>query len=107
MHAGARPCASRGLVLKVTNPTQTFAVSPAVVFRQLEDGAVLLDLESGVYFGLDEVGTRVWTLLLERGTPAAVCDAMLSEFEVDPEVLAGDVLRLVDELRRNGLVRIA
>lgn len=89
------------------NPTQVFAVSPAVVFRQLEDGAVLLDLESGVYFGLDEVGTRVWTLLLERGTPAAVCDAMLGEFEVEPEVLAGDVLRLVGELQQNGLVRAA
>lgn len=89
------------------NPTQAFAVSPSVVFRQLEDGAVLLDLESGVYFGLDEVGTRVWTLLLERGTPAAVCDALREEFEVDPGVLAGDVLRLVGELQQNGLVRAA
>jgi hypothetical protein len=89
------------------NPTQAFAASPAVVFRQLEDGAVLLDLESGVYFGLDEVGTRVWTLLLERGTPAAVCDALREEFEVDPGVLAGDVLRLVGELQQNGLVRAA
>jgi hypothetical protein len=68
---------------------------------------VLLDLESGVYFGLDEVGTRVWTLLLERGTPAAVCDALREEFEVDPGVLAGDVLRLVGELQQNGLVRAA
>jgi hypothetical protein len=90
-----------------TNPAQIFTVSPAVVFRQLEDGAVLLDLESGVYFGLDEVGTRVWTLLLERGTTAAVCDAMLGEFEVDPEILAGDVSRLVGELQQNGLVRAA
>jgi hypothetical protein len=90
-----------------TNPAQIFTASPAVIFRELEDGAVLLDLESGVYFGLDEVGTRVWTLLLERGTPAAVCDAMLGEFEVDAEVLAGDVLRLVGELQQNGLVHAA
>ena len=86
---------------------QAFAVSPAVVFRQLEDGAVLLDLESGVYFGLDEVGTRVWALLLERGTPAAVCDALLEEFDVEPSVLTDDVLRLVGELQANGLVRAA
>ena len=68
---------------------------------------MLLDLESGVYFGLDEVGTRVWTLLLERGTPAAVCDALIAEFDVEPGVLAGDVLRLVGELQQNGLVRAA
>jgi hypothetical protein len=90
-----------------SNPAQSFAASPAVVFRQLEDGAVLLDLESGVYFGLDEVGTRIWALLLERGTPAAVCEAMLDEFEVEPAVLAADVLRLVSELQQNGLLRAA
>ena len=84
---------------------QCFAVSPSVVFRQMDDGAVLLDLESGVYFGLDEVGTRVWTLLLERGTTAAVCAAMLEEFDVAPDVLAADVRRLVGELQQNGLVR--
>lgn len=83
------------------------AVSPSVVFRQMEDGAVLLDLESGVYFGLDEVGTRVWTLLAEHKTPDAVCAAMLAEFEVDPGVLAEDVRRLVGELQQNGLLRTA
>ena len=86
---------------------QSFAVSPSVVFRQMDDGAVLLDLESGVYFGLDEVGTRVWTLLLEQKTPDAVCEAMLDEFDVEPGVLAEDVRRLVGELQHNGLLRTA
>lgn len=89
------------------DPSQAFAASPAVVFRRMDDGAVLLDLESGVYFGLDEVGTRVWTLLVDRGTPAAVCSAMLGEFDVDADVLTADVLRLVSELQQNGLVRAA
>lgn len=84
---------------------QAFAVSPSVVFRQMDDGAVLLDLESGVYFGLDEVGTRVWTLLVEQKTPDAVCAAMLGEFDVEPGVLAEDVRRLVGELQQNGLLR--
>ncbi|HEV8396911.1 MAG TPA: PqqD family protein [Vicinamibacterales bacterium] len=84
---------------------QAFAASPSVVFRQMDDGAVLLDLESGVYFGLDEVGTRVWTLLVEQKTPDAVCQVMLDEFDVDPGVLAEDVRRLVGELQQNGLLR--
>ena len=84
---------------------QAFAVSPSVVFRQMDDGAVLLDLESGVYFGLDEVGTRVWTLLMEQKTPDAVCEAMLAEFDVEPGVVADDVRRLVAELQQNGLLR--
>ena len=86
---------------------QLVAVSPSVVFRQMDDGAVLLDLESGVYFGLDEVGTRVWTLLAAHKTTDAVCDAMLAEFDVDRSVLAEDVRRLVGELQQNGLLRTA
>lgn len=82
-------------------------MSPSVVFRQMEDGAVLLDLESGVYFGLDEVGTRVWTLLAEHKTTDAVCEAMLAEFDVEPDVLADDVRRLVGELQQHGLLRTA
>ena len=85
--------------------SQPVVMSPSVVFRQMEDGAVLLDLESGVYFGLDEVGTRVWTLLAERKTTDAVCEAMLAEFDVEPRVLADDVRRLVGELQQNGLLR--
>jgi len=87
------------------NGAQCFAVSPSVVFRQMDDGAVLLDLQSGVYFGLDEVGTRVWTLLMEQKTPDAVCEAMLAEFDVEPGVVADDVRRLVAELQQNGLLR--
>jgi len=49
----------------------------------------------------------VWTLLVDRGTPAAVCSAMLGEFDVDADVLTADVLRLVGELQQNGLVRAA
>ena len=81
-----------------------FVVHPSVVFRELDGEAVLLHLDTGVYFGLDPIGTRVWTLLLEHGSPAAVCERMLDEFEVSSDVLQSDVLRLFDELRDKGLV---
>ena len=70
----------------------------------MDDGAVLLDLESGVYFGLDEVGTRVWTLLVEqRHARRRVRGDAREEFDVEPGVLADDVRRLVGELQQNGL----
>jgi len=84
--------------------TDRFRVNESVVFRELDAEAVLLDLESGVYFGLDAVGTRVWTLLLEHGTPEQVCARMLEEYDVSPEILREDVLRLVGELAGKGLV---
>ena len=87
-----------------TAPLDRFVVHPSVVFRELDGEAVLLHLDTGVYFGLDPVGTRVWTLLLEHGSPAEVCDRMLEEFEVSSEVLQPDVLHLLDELLDKGLV---
>jgi hypothetical protein len=81
-----------------------FVVNPSVVFRELDGETVLLNLDSGVYFGLDAVGTRVWTLLLEHGTTGPVCAQMEREYVVERQELERDVQRLVRELRQKGLL---
>ena len=83
---------------------QRYQVNPSVVFRELDGETVLLNLDSGVYFGLDAVGTRVWTLLLEHGTTGPVCATMEQEYDVAPEALERDVRRLVRELYQKGLI---
>jgi hypothetical protein len=85
-------------------PTERFAVHPSVIYRELSGETVLLNLESGVYYGLDAVGTRVWQLLQQGGTIASVCDVMAGEYDVSPDVLREDVSRLVSELRDRGIV---
>jgi hypothetical protein len=81
-------------------------VNPDVVFRDVEGEAVLLHLERGIYFGLDEVGTRVWTALVEHGCARPAAAPLIEAFEVTPEALDADVGRLLDELAANDLVRI-
>jgi hypothetical protein len=85
-------------------PTEQFAVHPSVICRELSGETVLLNLESGVYYGLDAVGTRVWQLLVQGCTIAAVCETMVEEYDVAPDVLRDDVVRLVGELRERGIV---
>jgi hypothetical protein len=85
-------------------PTEQFAVHPSVICRELSGETVLLNLVSGVYYGLDSVGTRVWQLLVEGRTIAGVCETMLQEYDVAPDVLQDDVVRLVGELRERGIV---
>jgi hypothetical protein len=78
-----------------------------VVSRTVGDEAVILDLETGTYFGLDPVGSRFLELL--AGTPqlAAVHAAMLAEYDVASGRLAADLLRIAEEmLARNLLARI-
>jgi len=68
---------------------------------------VLLDLDSGTYFGLDSVGGRVWDLLTGTATIGETIETMLGEYEVDRGVLERDVLRLVNELEEKGLISAA
>ncbi|HET9468335.1 MAG TPA: PqqD family protein, partial [Vicinamibacterales bacterium] len=69
-----------------------------MLFRHLENEAVLLDLKSGTYFGLNEVGARAWHLIVERGSLATVLDALLDEFDAEREIVERDLLDLAAQL---------
>jgi hypothetical protein len=78
-----------------------------VVSRDLEGEAVILNLESGVYFGLNGVGTRIWALIQEYGSLRKVFEAMQQEYEVAPQVLESDLLQLIEQLQARGLVNLS
>lgn len=83
-------------VLVSESPLQ---VHPSVLSRELGGETVLLNLESGVYYGLDAIGTRAWNLLTtERRTLADVCAIMAEEYDVTRETLQSDLTALVQEL---------
>ncbi len=91
----------------ITLTLQTRVVaSPDVVHRELDGEAVLLDLGTGMYFGLDEVGTRVWSCLGEATDLARVHQALLDEYDVAPDRLEADLIGIVTELADRGLVRV-
>jgi len=82
-------------------------ISPDVVFRDLDGEAVLLNLTIGIYFGLNEVGTRMWNLIHQYSALQKVVAIMQEEYEVTPEVLEKDLLHLVDQLCAKGLVSVS
>ena len=82
-------------------------VSKDVLAQELAGETVILDLASENYFGLNEVGTRVWALIGEGLEPAAVVDALLEEYEVERAVLVKDVDDLLERLREAGLIEFA
>lgn len=77
-----------------------------VLFHDLNGEAVLLNLHSGKYYGLDSTGTRIWNLLVEHGNIAEAYQALQEEYDVDPDQLQSDLLALVDQLTMNGLLRL-
>jgi hypothetical protein len=77
-----------------------------VVFRELQGEAVILNLESSTYFGLDPIGTRIWQLCEAHGSLRAVWEAMQEEFDAPGETLQSDLLTFIDELLAKGLVQV-
>jgi Coenzyme PQQ synthesis protein D (PqqD) len=75
-----------------------------VATRKIGDETILLNLETGIYFGLDAVGSRFLELLEQNGEVAAAHRSMMEEFDVSPKVLEADLLRLLEEMRAKGLL---
>lgn len=91
--------------MEITRETQV-RIPSQVLYRELGDETVLLDPHSGVYYGLDAVGTRLWTLLTETPRVAAVYDRLMEEFEVAPDRLWQDLTGFLAELEEKGLIHV-
>jgi hypothetical protein len=66
---------------------------------------VMFSAAQGAYYGLDEIGTRVWGLLERPSSIEELCAVLREEFDVDAETCHRDVAALVGELREADLVR--
>lgn len=86
------------------NTAQKLSIPRHVMARRVGDETVILDLNTGTYFGLDPVGARIWQWFTEGLSLVEVCSSVVDEFDVTPEVVQVDVQRLVDELLSRGLV---
>jgi hypothetical protein len=84
----------------------TVRIKDDILFNDLQGEIVILSPKSGVYFGLDPVGTRAWQLIQHHGCLGAVKDAMVKEYEVSAERLWEDLQDLVSSLLHNGLVEV-
>ena len=83
------------------------SIPDEVVFRELDGEGVVLNVESGIYFGLDDVGTRIWQWLATLPTLTAVRAAMHDCYDAPAMQLDADLLAFVEQLRDKGLVVIA
>jgi hypothetical protein len=86
------------------NLNQTIALSPDVISQEVSGETVLLDLESENYFGLDEVGTRIWQLIKETDNLNTIYNTLLDEYEVSGDRLQQDLNVLLTEIEGLGLI---
>jgi hypothetical protein len=72
----------------------------------LGEEAAILHMRSGVYYGLDPVGARIWKLLDQPKTVEDLRAVILDEYEVEPAKCESDLLGLLEKLRAEGLIEV-
>ena len=76
------------------------------VSAEVDGEVVMMSVEQGSYYGLDEVGSRIWELTGTPSTVDAICDALVVEYQVERSVCERDVIRFLEEMAEQGLVEI-
>lgn len=90
----------------VTSSTRLVAIGDQITSDMGEE-CVILNLGDGVYYGLDGVGNRVWSLLAEPHTVGEICATIVGEYDVSAEDCEAAVIKLVEDLKGRNLVQIA
>ena len=86
--------------------TAILVAAPDQVSCDIGNQMAILNLKSGIYYGLDSVGSRVWELLQTPRAAGEIEAAVMAEYDVQPERLRPDLQRLCRELADAGLIEI-
>lgn len=82
-------------------------VSPQVLFQELDNESIMLNLRDDAYYRLDDVGTRLWQLLSEIGEIEQVVRQMLIEYQVEEARLRQDLANLLAQMANAGVITLA
>jgi len=77
------------------------------VFTIVEGEAVLMRIENGMYYKLDDIGTRIWSLIETPISLGALCDQLVNEYNVERDACEKDVIFMLERLLKQELIRVA
>jgi hypothetical protein len=87
-------------------PMDTVEWNKNSVATEVDREVVLMSLERGRCYGLGETGSAIWKRLERPVRIADLCAGLQAEYSGDPEVIAADVLRLLEQLLQEGLIEV-
>ncbi len=90
---------------KITSTTKLIR-SDQFITATVDDDIVMMSIEKGAYFSLDETGTTIWEQLAKPVTVADICTRLEQQFDVDPAQCEADVRAFLNELAQEGMVEL-
>jgi len=92
--------------MAVISERSTVVVAKDQVSADLSGEAAILNLKTSTYFGLNTVGASIWKLIQEPKKVTEIRDAIVEEYDVEPDRCERDLLELLQELSKHGLIEV-
>ena len=86
--------------------TTRVTTAPDVYAREFDGELVIVDLNGGEYFGLDQVGARIWDLLVAGASVEEAVTRIAATHDAPVERIRGDVVEITEKLVTHGLLRV-
>mgnify|MGYP006297143657 CR=1 FL=1 len=77
-----------------------------VFANEIDGEVVMMNIQTGKYYGLDDVGTRIWEMMKEEIQVQQIIRQLLKEYHVSEQECAQDVMQLLSDLEQNQLIRV-
>jgi hypothetical protein len=94
-------------LLPLVSETTSIARSPSVLAAEVDGEIVMMSIEKGCYFGLDDIASDIWKRIEPACTFAALIDGLVADYDSDRETIARDVRSLLETMAAQDVVRLA
>jgi len=85
-------------------PSTLLIQNHTICSREFDGETVMMDENLENYFGLDEIGTRVWQILKEKHSLTELCQKLTKEYEVEPEQCLADITPFIEQLIKDNML---
>lgn len=89
------------------NLETTIQLDPELLYSKIGDEIVLLTIESGKYFKVDAVGSRIWEIIKESTSIQILLNQLVEEYDVSFEECQKDVLSFIEKLQQDNLILLS
>jgi Coenzyme PQQ synthesis protein D (PqqD) len=77
-----------------------------VVFNKLDDEIVMMSIKNGEYYGLDNIGSRIWEIIEKPVSVNQIADILKNEYAVSESQCKNDVNEFLNILLKKDLIQI-
>jgi len=76
-----------------------------VLASKMDGETIMMSIAGGSYYGMDNIGSRIWELIAEPIRVSDLCDRLMEEFDVEIDQCLADVIAFLNALGENKLIK--